>query len=473
MYTFHNLYIRRNCGVRGAYAATGSAAEGAFMAEIKSEYDVVIVGTGVAGLNCALNLPRDKSVLVICKKLPEQSDSYLAQGGICRLRNAEDFDEYYEDTMRAGHYENNPSAVECMINSSQEVIGDLVALGVDFNREADGSLSYTREGGHSSPRICFHEDTTGKEITTRLMEKALTLKNVQFAYNTVMVDIIEDGGECYGIVAYDKNSKRVVRIYADYTVLATGGIGGAFGNTTNFSVLSGDSLAICLNHGVAVDHINYIQVHPTSLYSRKRGRRFLISESVRGEGAHLLDKNFNRFTDELKPRDIVTAAILKQMKADGTKFVWLDMRGLPKEELVNHFPSIVKRCEEEGYDVFTQPVPVAPAIHYFMGGVRSDLDGRTTLPRLYAVGETCCNGVHGRNRLASNSLLESLLFAKRAALDIAANYDKINLERAYAAGNAVNLENYGDLKKVLAGYKRRVRAAVRLADKEDKADKGE
>ncbi len=440
------------------------------MSEIKSKYDVVIVGTGVAGLNCALNIPKDKSVLVICKKSPEQSDSYLAQGGICRLRNEDDYDEYYNDTMHAGHYENNPAAVECMIRSSQEVISDLVALGVDFNREADGSLSYTREGGHTSPRICFHGDTTGKEITTRLMDKALSLENVQFAYNTVMLDIIEDGAECYGIVAYDRKEKKPIKIYADYTVLATGGIGGAFGNTTNFSVLTGDSLAICLNHGVAVDHINYIQVHPTSLYSKKRGRRFLISESVRGEGAHLLDKNFNRFTDELKPRDIVTAAILKQMKEDGTKHVWLDMRAVPKEELETHFPTIVKRCAEEGYDVFTQPIPVVPAIHYFMGGVRSDLDGKTTLPRLYAVGETCCNGVHGRNRLASNSLLESLLFAKRAALNVAENYRGIALDKAYAAGNNFNLENYGDLNKVLTGYKRRVRAAVKLADK---ADKGE
>lgn len=443
------------------------------MAEIKSEYDVVIVGTGVAGLNCALNLPSDKSVLVICKRSPEQSDSYLAQGGICRLRSADDYDEYYGDTMRAGHYENNPAAVDCMIRSSQEIISDLVSLGVEFNREADGSLSYTREGGHTSPRICFHEDTTGNEITTRLMEKALTLKNVQFAYNTVMVDIIEDGGECYGIVAYDRKNKRPFKIYADYTVLATGGIGGAFGNTTNFSVLTGDSLAICLDHGVAVDHINYIQVHPTSLYSRKRGRRFLISESVRGEGAHLLDKNFERFTDELKPRDVVTAAILAQMKKDGTKFVWLDMRDVPAEELENHFPSIVAKCREEGYDVFSQPVPVTPAIHYFMGGVRSDLDGKTTLPRLYAVGETCCNGVHGRNRLASNSLLESLLFAKRAAKDIGANYSPAPSDKAYAAGGGIDMEKYSDLNKVLAGYKRRVRAAVKLADKEEKNRKGE
>ena len=267
--------------------------------------------------------------------------------------------------------------------------------------------------------------------------------------------------------------KKSHKIYSDYTVLATGGLGGAFGNTTNFSVLTGDALAICLNHGVAVDHINYIQVHPTSLYSKKRGRRFLISESVRGEGAILLDKNFNRFTDELKPRDIVTAAILKKMEEDGTKHVWLDMRPIDKEELASHFPAIVKRCAEEGYDVFTQPVPVAPAIHYFMGGVRSDLDGRTTLNRLYAVGETCCNGVHGANRLASNSLLESLLFAKRAAKDVAACYCEMPLNEAYAAGNAVDLDRFTDLNKTLNKYKRIIRTAVKRANREDKKENKE
>ena len=173
--------------------------------------------------------------------------------------------------------------------------------------------------------------------------------------------------------------------------------------------LDGGGVVLCLKHGVAVDNVNYIQIHPTTLYSEKEGRSFLISESVRGEGAVLLDKNFKRFTDELQPRDVVTAEILKQMKKDKTPYVLLDMRPIPEEEVRSHFPGIVKRCAEEGIDVFKQCVPVVPAQHYFMGGIRSGLEGQTTMPRLYAVGETCCNGVHGANRLASNSLLESLL----------------------------------------------------------------
>lgn len=432
------------------------------MTELKNRYDVVIVGTGVAGLNCALNLPKEKSILLICKKSPEESDSYLAQGGICRLRGDFDYEDYFSDTMRAGHNENDPAAVDCMIRGSQGIIDDLINIGVDFERNTDGSLAYTREGGHSAPRICYHEDCTGKEITTKLFKKVSKLKNVQICPNTIMLDIIEDGEKCLGLVVYDVNEKAVKKVYGDYTVLAAGGIGGAFSNTTNFRVVSGDAVAIALRHGIEVKDINYIQVHPTALFTKKSGRKFLISESVRGEGALLLDKNFNRFTDELQPRDVVKNAVLAQMKKDGTDFVWLDMRPIPKDELKNHFKQIVAKCAEEGYDCFTQPIPVVPAIHYFMGGVKSDLNGRTSMDRLYAVGETCCNGVHGKNRLASNSLLESLLFAKRAALDITSGYCPLTMGEITAV--SVDESKYSDYKKILRTYKKDVNFAVMCAN---------
>lgn len=421
---------------------------------MKREYDVVIVGSGVAGLNCALHLPEDKKVLIICKGDPEESDSYLAQGGICRLQGEEDFQSYFDDTMRAGHGENNPAAVECMIKSSPSVIDGLVSLGVDFAREEDGSLSVTREGGHSRNRICFHKDCTGKEITSCLMRRVRALKNVEISPQTAMLDLICADGECLGIVAADNASGEVFEIFAAYTVLATGGIGGVFDHSTNFRILTGDGVAVCMKHGVAVDHVNYVQIHPTTLYTERKGERcFLISESVRGEGAHLLDKNFERFTDELQPRDVVTAAIHKQMKKDGTRHVWLDMRPIEREEIERHFPSIVKRCAEEGYDVFNECIPVVPAQHYFMGGVRSGLDGKTTMPRLYAVGETCCNGVHGANRLASNSLLESLLFAERAASDIGGNFKPLcGLPRGYGGDNGF-LQRYADREKLFKSYK--------------------
>lgn len=436
------------------------------MIELDKHYDVIIVGAGVAGLNCALNLPADRKILIICKDTPDKSDSYLAQGGICRLVDEDDYNSYFEDTMRAGHYENNAATVECMIRNSQELIDDLVACGVRFARNGDGSLAYTREGGHSRPRICFHEDCTGREITTHLMQKVRARANIFIAPYVTMVDMIAENNECYGIVAKDGKNGKLYRLYADYTVFASGGLGGVFENSTNFRILTGDALAVCLEHGVAVDHINYIQIHPTTLYTKAGGRRFLISESVRGEGAVLLDKNFERFCDELQPRDIVTKNILDRMKKDGTEHVWLDLRPIPREEVINHFPTIVQRCLDEGYDVFRECIPVVPAQHYFMGGIRSDLEGRTTMNRLYAVGETCCNGVHGANRLASNSLLESLIFAKRAARDIQRSYRRINFEDAERAERALDLSKYSNVPALLKRYKGRVLKAIEEAERE-------
>lgn len=205
-----------------------------------------------------------------------------------------------------------------------------------------------------------------------------------------------------------------------------GGVGGLFRFSTNYRNLTGDGVAICLKHGVKVENVDYIQIHPTTLYTKKRGRRFLISESVRGEGAVLLNGRGERFTDELQPRDVVSAAIYAEMEKEGSDHVYLDLRTIPPETVKTHFPAIVKRCAAEGYDVFKAPIPVVPGQHYFMGGIKSDTEGRTSMPRLFAVGETCCNGVHGKNRLASNSLLESLLFAKRAALRIANTYSPLS-----------------------------------------------
>ncbi len=428
---------------------------------MKTTYDVIIVGAGVAGLNCALHLPENKKILLICKGGTEESDSFLAQGGICCLQGDGDYDGYYRDTLAAGHMENDPAAVERMIRSSPEIIAELIGYGVDFARNADGSLAVTREGGHSRNRICFHEDCTGKEITSTLLARVRELKNVELVPHTTMLDLTVADGECRGIVALDNASGEITRVTADYTVLATGGVGGVFRHSTNFRLLTGDGVAVSLKHGVAVKDINYIQIHPTTLYTGKSGERsFLISESVRGEGAVLLDKNFERFTDELQPRDVVTAEILKQMQKDGTPHVWLDMRGIDREEIAGHFPSIVEKCRKEGYDPFTQCIPVVPAQHYFMGGVKSGTDGRTTMPRLYAVGETCCNGVHGANRLASNSLLESLLFAKRAALDIGENY---RAAKPLPPEYAVNNGDYANPQELLENYKRDLLNAIKEA----------
>ena len=378
--------------------------------------DVVIVGTGVGGCFSALNLSEDLSIIMITKSDLESSDSFLAQGGICVLHDDDDYDSYFEDTMRAGHYENRKESVDIMIRGSKDVIHDLIGYGVDFAKE-DGKLLYTREGAHSRPRILFHEDITGKEITSKLLAQIKTRKNIQIMEYTTMTDILISKGACAGIEAETSDHKKIY-IHADQTIFASGGIGGRYQHSTNFPHLTGDALDISKKHGIRLEHLDYVQIHPTTLYSKKPGRRFLISESVRGEGALLYDKNGNRFVDELLPRDVVTKAIQEQMKKDGTDHVWLSLEKIPKEIILSHFPNIYQHCLEEGYDATKEWIPVVPAQHYFMGGIWVDSDSHTSMPNLYAVGETSCNGVHGKNRLASNSLLESLVFAKRAARKI-------------------------------------------------------
>ena len=424
--------------------------------------DVLIVGCGVGGLYCALQLPADKQILMVSKDELERSDSFLAQGGICVLRDEEDYDFYYEDTMKAGHYENNPRSVELMIRSSQRVIADLVSYGAEFEKDGD-EFAYTREGAHSRPRILFHEDETGKEITSKLLAEAKRRANITFLEKYTMVDLLTKSNACYGILGKDDAGEFSV-ITADYTVLATGGIGGLYEHSTNFRHLTGDALAVALKHNIKLQDIDYIQIHPTTLYQEKPGRKFLISESVRGEGAILLNSKGERFVDELLPRDVVTQAILKEMRKEGTKHVWLSLAPIPKEEIMGHFPNIYRKCLEVGYDITKEPIPVVPAQHYFMGGVAVDEYSKTSMDRLYAVGETACNGVHGKNRLASNSLLESLVFAGRAANRMKEQYSEASAERVQAVLAEVMEKEAPEY----AGYEEKYKKAVLTAIEKEK-----
>lgn len=394
-------------------------------ANMNFEADIIIVGTGVSGLFCALNLPREKNIIMITKSDCESSDSFLAQGGICVLHDDKDYDSFFEDTMQAGHYENRKESVDIMIRSSREIINDLVHYGVEFQKE-NGNFVYTKEGAHSRPRILFHKDITGQEITEKLLAQVRCLDNVKILEYTTMIDLIVENGFCTGIlVTNDTDFDKTFEIRADYTVLASGGIGGNYKNSTNFPHLTGDAIRIAQKHGIRMEHLDYVQIHPTTLYSQKKGRRFLISESVRGEGALLYDKYGNRFVDELLPRDVVTKAIFEQMEKDQTEHVWLSLEKIPTQKILQHFPNIYNHCLEQGYDITKEWIPVVPAQHYFMGGIWVDSSSHTSMPGLFAVGETSCNGVHGANRLASNSLLESLVFAKRAALTITKLFAKV------------------------------------------------
>ncbi len=397
--------------------------------------DVVIVGCGVAGLYCALNLPAALSVVLLSKESVDHCDSMLAQGGICVLHDPGDYESFFEDTLRAGHYENRLESVDLMIRASRPIIDDLIKRGVRFARQQDGSLDYTREGAHSRPRIVYHEDVTGKEITEHLLADVRALPNARIFENTCMTDILEgfdaSGARvCRGVLATG-SAGELCEIRADATVFATGGVGGLYSHSTNFSCLTGDGCRIAAEHGVLLEHMDYVQIHPTTLWTEQPGRAFLISESARGEGAILLNDEGNRFVDELLPRDVVSAAIFSEMQRTGKKYVWLSFENVSREVIEGHFTHIFEHCLQEGYDIRKQPIPVVPAQHYFMGGIYVNSDSETTLPHLFACGETCCNGVHGKNRLASNSLLESLVFAQRAA-------DKIMRDR-FAQDSAMQL----------------------------------
>lgn len=424
--------------------------------------EVLIVGSGCSGLYCALQLPRDKEITLITKADLESNDSYLAQGGICMLKDDEDYNSYFEDTMKAGHYENDRESVDIMIRSSQDVVQDLLEYGVRFHRDENGELDFTREGAHSDKRILFHEDITGKEITSKLLAQVKKLPNVKLMEYTTMEDLITKDNTCYGAVVRKKDG-MLETIQADCTVLATGGIGGIYRHSTNFRHLTGDALAIAIRHGIELQDINYVQIHPTTFYSKDdKTRSFLISESVRGEGAKLYGKNMERFANELLPRDLLSQKIHEQMEKDGTEHVWEDLRPIPHDVLENHFPNIVEHCREAGYDVFKECIPVVPAQHYFMGGIKVDHESRTTMNQLYAVGETACNGVHGKNRLASNSLLESLVFSKRAAQDLVEHYSEFKGNDEVVANT--DLKKYEDREIMEKENIRLVAAAIEKAN---------
>lgn len=387
------------------------------MSFLNLDFDVLIAGAGLAGIYTALNLKESLRVLIISKKAIEECNSFLAQGGIAVARDEDDYEAFIKDTLVAGGNENNLAALNIMARESQANISRLLELGVEFDRDETGNFEYTREGAHCKNRIIHCKDHTGEAVLKVLIKELRTRKNITVMENTVLLDLITTDNTCLGGIILKDDSP--LTIHAKFTILATGGIGGLFRNSTNFSSTTGDGLTIALNNGLKITHLDYIQIHPTAFYDKKdpsgKSRRLLISESLRGEGAVLKNCRGERFTDELLPRDVLTNAILAEEEKTGCPHVYLDISFQEADHLKKRFPVIYEECLKRGVDITKEPIPVTPAQHYLMGGIEVDTFSRTSMNNLFACGEVSCTGLHGRNRLASNSLMESLVFSRRAA----------------------------------------------------------
>ena len=380
------------------------------------EVDVLIVGTGLAGLFTALNIGEDLNVLLITKGRAIDCNSYLAQGGISTALSDEDINLLIKDTLKAGNYKNNVNSVKEIAIKSRDRIKELIEFGVEFDKD-DREINYTKEGGHTVNRIVHVKDQTGKHVIETLLRKIKSRNNIKLLENNSLVNLIISNNKCIGAII--KNEAEEFNVFSKVTVLATGGLGGIFNSTTNVETLTGDGIKIALSNKVKVIDMEYQQLHPTVLYKENSTtRRLLISESLRGEGAFIVNEKGEKFINPLLPRDVVSNSILNEISKSNKPYVYLDARHLGKEYLKNRFPYIYNECLKEGFKIEKDLIPIAPAHHFSMGGIKIDLFGRTSLENLYAVGEVSCSGVHGSNRLASNSLLEAMVFSRNTADNI-------------------------------------------------------
>lgn len=407
-------------------------------------YDVLIVGTGIAGLYTALNLRDDIRILMITKNSFRDCNSYLAQGGISTSLGLFDEENYFNDTVKAGNYHNDTKAVKLLIKNSIENINTLIKLGVPFDKTKE-KLNYTREGGHSEFRIVHVKDETGKSVTETLLNIVSKKRNITMLENTALIDLICKDDTCYGGILRD--SHRTYKVNSKFTILATGGIGGIFNSTTNVEYLTGDGLNISLKHNIEIKDMEYLQLHPTVLYEPDvKGKKLLLSESLRGEGGIIVNQNKEVFINPLLPRDIVSTSILNEISKTPTNpYVYLDMTKKSKEFLMYRFPFLYNECLKRGYKMDKDLIPIAPAHHYCMGGIKVDLFSRTSMNNLYAVGEASCTGVHGSNRLASNSLLEALVFAKQASENINSKINEIHYKDIIFESESYALDSYDEL----------------------------
>lgn len=422
-----------------------------------TESDVLVIGSGISGLSYAIKISEqlpDAKITIVTKADEDESNTKYAQGGLAVVTDFDNdnFQKHIDDTMRAGDGENKREVVEMVIKEGPARFQELVDWGTQFDKEHDGDYKLGREGGHTENRIVHHKDITGFEIERALLETANNSPNIEILDHHYVVDLITqhhvpgkelnlDDITCYGAYVLDEKSKKIKRITAKITLVATGGAGHVYKNTTNPIIATGDGIAFVHRARGKVSNMQYYQFHPTAMYSKHDGMLFLISEAVRGDGAKLRTKDGEAFMhkyderEELASRDIVARAIDNELITSGDEYVGLDCRHMNREKFIEHFPNIYKKCMDEGIDPFKQLIPVVPACHYLMGGIDVDMDGQSSIENLFAVGECTNSGLHGANRLASNSLLEGLVFGHNAAMKSVELLKKDNF-------------NYEDLKNI-------------------------
>jgi L-aspartate oxidase len=382
--------------------------------------DFLVIGAGVAGLRAAIELAKSGSVLVIAKDSLRESSSEYAQGGIAvALSDDDEVALHEQDTIYAGDGLCDPEAVRTLAEEGPAAIQELIDWGAEFDREGS-RLAFTREGAHSRNRILHaHGDSTGREIARTLYRKAASIPEIGFESYAAITDLLMAGDRAAGAVVFEEKTGALRDLRSRAVLLATGGLGRVFRETTNPDVATGDGVAMAWRAGAEIDNIEFVQFHPTALHV-EGAPRFLLSEALRGEGALLRNKDGEAFMQryhplkDLAPRDVVSRSIVAEMRRTGSPHVWLDLTARDAEFIRRRFPRIYETCLAYGVDIAREPAPVHPAAHYAMGGVRSDLEGRSTIQGLYAAGEVACTGVHGANRLASNSLLEAVVFGRRA-----------------------------------------------------------
>ncbi|NCI47635.1 L-aspartate oxidase [Sediminibacterium soli] len=457
--------------------------------------DFLVIGSGIAGLTYALKTARqfpDKKVAIITKTQADETNTKYAQGGIAGVWDEEkdSYDKHIEDTLIAGDGLCNPHIVEIVVKEGPDRIKEIIGYGAEFDKDEKGEYSLGKEGGHSENRILHHKDVTGREMERALLAQLQETPNIELINHCFVVDILTQHHlgflvtksttdiTCYGVYVLNLHTNKIEKILACITLLATGGAGQAYRTTTNPRIATGDGIAMVYRAKGRIENMEFIQFHPTALYEPGVSPSFLITEAVRGDGGILRNKQGEAFMErydsrrDLAPRDIVARAIDNEMKKTGTEYVYLDCRHMDKEKFIHHFPNIYEKCLSIGIDVQQQMIPVAPAAHYSCGGIKTDEWGRTSIQHLYACGECASTGLHGANRLASNSLLEAMVFAHRCYLDSMEKIGQVSFETTIPDWNAKGTgepkemilitQSQKELQQIMSDYVGIVRTDVRL-----------